>query len=44
MAGGGGGGRGMRRMPPVCAQPCFRLSRVFGMLTSELKNVTESVM
>ena len=42
--GGGGGGDGMRKMPPVCTQHCIRLSRVLGMLTSELKNVTETVM
>ena len=34
---------GARRMPPVCTQPCIRLSRVLGMLTSELGNVTETV-
>ena len=41
---GGGGGVGARRMPPVYTQPCIRLSRVLGMLTSELGNVTETVM
>ena len=38
------GGLGTRRMPSVCTQPCIRLSRVLGMLTSELKNFTETVM
>ena len=39
-----GGGVGTRRIPLVCTQPCIRLSRVLGMLTSELGNVTETVM
>ena len=40
---GAGGGVGARRMPHICTQPCIRLSRVLGMLTSELGNVTETV-
>ena len=42
--GGGGEEVGARRMPPVCTQPCIRLSRVLGKLMSELGNVTETVM
>ena len=43
--GGGGGGWDEKNAPyPVCTQHCIRLSRVLGMLTSELKNVTETVM
>ena len=31
------GGVGVRRMRPVCTQPCIRLSRVLGMLTERIR-------